>query len=88
MVSEPDTVVRKVLLSQQRGATAVVTEEAQVPMTAATLSTSMSFRAARTPASGFVWSSSLTSSTRRPSTPPAALTCSTTQVMDLRMEGP
>src|SRR5215469_4774459 len=71
MESAPETVVRKVLLSQHRGATAVVTAEAQVPMMATTLSTSMSFRAARTPASGLVWSSSLTSSTRRPSTPPA-----------------
>ena len=88
MESEPDTVVRKVLLSQHRGATAVVTDDAHVPMIAATLSTSISLRAARTPASGLVWSSSLTSSTRRPSTPPAPLTCSTTHAMDLRMDGP
>ena len=46
------------LLSQQSGATAVVTDEAQVPMMAETLSTSISLRAARTPASGLVWSSS------------------------------
>src|SRR5256885_172754 len=72
MVSEPDTVVRNVLLSQQSGATAVVTAEAHVPMMATTLSTSISLRAARTAASGLVWSSSLTRCTWRPSTPPAA----------------
>ena len=46
MVSDPDTVVRKVLDSQHSGATAVVTAEAQVPMMAATLSTSTSLRGA------------------------------------------
>ena len=88
MVSEPDTVVRNVLLSQQRGATAVVTAEAQVPMMAATLSTSMSLRAARTAASGFVWSSSLTSWIGWPRTPPAALTSWATHSIALRIEGP
>ena len=88
MVSEPDTVVRKVLLSQQSGATAVVTAEAQVPMIAATLSTSISLRAARTAASGLVWSSSLTSWIWRPSTPPAAFTSWATNSIALRIEGP
>src|SRR5258708_11160530 len=50
--SAPDTVHRNVLLSQHSGATAVVTDEAQVPMMAETLSTSISLLAARTPASG------------------------------------
>ena len=86
--SAPDTVQRKVLLSQQSGATAVVTDEAQVPMIAATLSTSISLRAARTPASGLVWSSSLTSSILRPSTPPAVLTSSTTAAATLAIAGP
>src|SRR6185503_19442884 len=88
MVSDPDTVVRKVLDSQQSGATAVVTAEAQVPMIAATLSTSMSLRAARTAASGLVWSSSLASSILRPSTPPAAFTSPTTHSIARRMGGP
>ena len=88
MLSAPDTVVRNVLLSQQSGATAVVTPEAHVPMIAATRSTSISLRAARTPASGFVWSSSLASCTRRPSTPPAAFTCATTHSIALRIDGP
>ena len=46
------------MLSQHTGATAVVTAEAQVPMMTGTLSTSISLRAARTAASGLVWSSS------------------------------
>src|SRR4029450_4782570 len=88
MVSEPDTVVRNVLDSQQSGATAVVTAEAHVPMIAATLSTSMSLRAARTAASGLVWSSSAESWTWRPMMPPAALTSPTTHSMALRIGGP
>ena len=88
MLSAPDTVVRKVLLSQQSGATAVVTAEAHVPMIAATRSTSISLRAARTAASGLVWSSSLKSRIRRPSTPPAPLTCSTTHSIAVRIDGP
>ena len=60
MLSAPDTVVRKVLLSQHTGATAEVTADAQVPMMTGTLSTSISLRAARTAASGLVWSSSTT----------------------------
>ena len=88
IVSAPDTVHRKVLFSQHSGATAVVTDEAQVPRMAATLSTSISLRAARTAASGLVWSSSLESWTRRPSTPPAALTSSTTAAATLAMAGP
>ncbi len=47
-----------VLLSQHSGATAVVTEDAQVPMIALTWSASISLRAARTAASGLVWVSS------------------------------
>ncbi len=77
-----------VLLSQQSGATAVVTDEAQVPMMAETLSTSISLRAARTAGSGLVWSSSLTSTTLRPSTPPAELTASTTAAAALAIVGP
>src|SRR5579871_5361742 len=88
MLSAPETVQRKVLLSQQSGATAVVTDEAQVPMIADTLSTSISLRAARTPASGLVWSSSLTSWILRPSTPPAELTSSMTAPATLAMVGP
>jgi hypothetical protein len=88
MLSAPETVVRKVLDSQQSGATAVVTPEAQVPMTAATLSTSISLRAARTAASGLVWSSSLASSTLRPRIPPAALTSPATHSIALRIDGP
>ena len=76
------------MLSQQSGATAVVTDDAQVPMIADTLSTSISLRAARTPASGLVWSSSLTSYDLRPSTPPAALTSSTTAAATLAITGP
>ena len=87
-VTEPDTVVRNVFDSQQSGATAVVTAEAHVPMIAATLSRSISLRAARTPASGFVWSSSLTSSSLRPSTPPAALISPATHCIALSIEGP
>ncbi len=66
----------------------MVTAEAQVPMTAATLSTSMSLRAARTAASGLVWSSSLASSILRPSTPPAAFTSLTTHSIARRIDGP
>src|SRR5476651_840023 len=86
--SAPDTVHRKVLFSQHNGATAVVTDEAQVPRIAATLSTSISLRAARTPASGLVWSSSLTTTTLRPSTPPAAFTSSTMAAATLAIAGP
>ena len=57
-------------------------------MMAATLSTSTSLRAARTAASGLVWSSSLTSSILRPSTPPAAFTSPATHSIALRMDGP
>lgn len=84
--SEPDTVVRNVFDSQQSGATAVVTDDAHVPMIAATLSTSMSLRAARTAASGFVWSSSLKSWIRRPAMPPAPLICSATHSIALRID--
>jgi hypothetical protein len=88
MESAPETVARKVFDSQQSGATAVVTADDQVPTMAETLSTSMSFRAARTPASGLVWSSSEMSWTGRPSTPPAAFTSSTTALAQLAMTGP
>ena len=57
-------------------------------MMAATLSASMSLRAARTAASGLVWSSSLTSSILRPSAPPAPFTSEVTHSIALRMEGP
>ncbi len=58
MLSAPETVKSIVRLSHARGATAVVTALAQVPMMAATRSTSISLRAARTAASGLVWVSS------------------------------
>src|SRR5262245_8883699 len=88
MESAPETVHRKVLDSQHRGATALVTAEAQVPMITGTLLTSISLRAARTAASGLVWSSSTTVSICRPSTPPALLTSSITACMALSMRGP
>ena len=88
MVSEPETVKSMVPLSQQSGATAVVTEEAQVPMIATAPSTSISLRAARTAASGAVWSSSETSVISRPSTPPAAFTSATTPATASRIGGP
>ncbi len=46
--------MRKTLASTQSGLTASVTAEAQVETMATTLLTSMSLRAARTPASAFV----------------------------------
>ena len=73
---------------QQTGATAVVTDEAQVPMIAATLSTSMSLRAARSPASGLVWSSSERITSSRPSTPPALLISSAARLTVSAMAGP
>src|SRR5712692_5156264 len=88
MVSAPETVVRNVLLSQHKGATAVVTAEAQVPMMTGTRSTSMSLRAAFTAASGLVWSSSMMNSICRPSRPPAALTSLATACMPASMRGP
>ena len=87
-MSEPETVVRNVRDSQQSGATAVVTADAHVPMIAATLSRSISLRAARTPASGLVWSSSLTSWILRPRTPPAALISPATHCIALSIDGP
>src|SRR5438445_148074 len=48
----------KTLASTQSGLTASVTAEAHVETIATTLLTSISLRAARTPASAFVWSSS------------------------------
>ena len=74
--------------SQQRGATALHTAEAQVPITVITLSTSISLWAARTPFSGLVWLSSVTSWTWRPSTPPAAFTSSITSFWLALIEGP
>src|SRR4029450_4837199 len=88
MESAPDTVHRKVLDSQQTGATALVTAEAQVPMITGTLLTSISLRAARTAASGLVRPSSPTVSILRPSTPPDLLTSSITACMALSMRGP
>ncbi len=88
MLSAPETVNSITLFSQHSGATAVVTALAQVPMTALTRSTSISLRAARTPASGLVSSSSLTSSIGRPSTPPAALISATTACSVLIIGGP
>ena len=52
MESAPETVNSMVRLSQHSGATAVVTALAQGPTTATTLFTSISLRAARTPACG------------------------------------
>ncbi len=55
---------------------------------ATTRSTSISLRAARTPASGLVASSSTTISTGRPSTPPFALTSSATDFATVASAGP
>src|SRR5579872_903083 len=88
MESAPDTVARNVLLSQQTGATAVVTADAQVPMITGTLSTFTSFCAARTAASGLVSSSSTTSSILRPSNPPAPLMSFATACIAFSMRGP
>ena len=88
MKSAPDTVHRNVFDSQHTGATALVTAEAHVPMMTGTLSTSISLRAARTAASGLVWSSSTTVSILRPRTPPALFTSSITPCMALSMRGP
>jgi hypothetical protein len=74
--------------SQQSGATPVVTELAQVPISACTRSTSISLRAPRTPASGLVWSSSNTRRIGRPRTPPASLASATTPWMARSMAGP
>ena len=57
-------------------------------MMTGTLSTSISLRAARTAASGLVWSSSTTVSILRPSTPPALLTSSITACIAFSMRGP
>ena len=62
------------LFSQQSGSTALPTADAHTLMIAETLSTSISLRAARTPASALVWSSSARYSSLRPSRPPAAFT--------------
>jgi len=86
--SAPETVVRNVLLSQHNGATADVTADAHVPMIAGTFVTSISLRAARTAASGLVWPSSTTSTTLRPSNPPAVLTSSMTACIALAIRGP
>ena len=88
MLSAPDTVNSMVRLSQHSGATAAVTALAQVPRMAETLPTSISLRAARTPESGLVSSSSDCSSMRRPFTPPAAFTASTTARAALTIAGP
>ncbi len=77
MLSAPEAVHSTVLLSQHRGAIAEVTADAYEPPMATTLSTSISLRAARTAASGLLWSSSMTTSTLRPRTPPAALISAT-----------
>src|SRR3990172_665641 len=58
------------------GATASVTALDQVPMMACTRLTSTSFRAPRTPASGFVWVSSVKSWIGLPATPPPLLVSS------------
>ena len=88
MLSAPETVMMKVLLSQHTGATADVTADAQVPRMTETLSTSISLRAARTAASGLVWSSSMIALMRRPITPPALLTSSNTSCIAFSMRGP
>jgi len=68
----------KTLASTQSGLTARVTAEAHVETIATTLLTSISLRAARTPASALVWSSSWKSWMGRPLIPPALLIRSTT----------
>src|SRR6516162_4841070 len=88
MESAPDTVHKKVFDSQHSGATALVTADAQVPMITGTLSTSISLWAARTAASGLVWSSSTIVSILRPRTPSPLLTSSITACIALSMRGP
>src|SRR6266446_1086354 len=78
----------KTFASTQSGLTARVTAEAHVETIATTLLTSMSLRAARTPASAFVWSSSWKSCTGRPWIPPALLIRSTTATTERCMSGP
>src|SRR2546425_5247238 len=76
------------LASTQSGLTARVTAEAHVETMATTLLTSISLRAARTPASAFVWSSSWKSWMGRPLIPPALLIRSTTATTERCMSGP
>src|SRR5262249_36875140 len=87
-LSAPDTPMRKTLASTQSGLTASVTAEAHVETMATTLLTSMSLRAARTPDSALVWSSSWKSWIGRPWMPPALLIRSTTATTDRCMSGP
>src|SRR5437867_5371126 len=78
----------KTLASTQSGLTASVTAEAHVETIATTLLTSISLRAARTPASAFVWSSSWKSWMGRALIPPALLIRSTTATTERCMSGP
>ena len=87
-LSAPDTPMTKTFASTQRGLTARVTAEAHVATIATTRLTSISLRAARTPASAFVWSSSWKSWRGRPLIPPALLIRSTTATTDRCMSGP
>src|SRR5262245_30690255 len=80
--------MRNACASTHSGRTASVTAEAQVETMAMTLLTSISLRAARTPASALVWSSSWKSCTGRPRMPPALLIRSTTATTDRCMSGP
>src|SRR5215470_3004880 len=86
--SAPDTPMRKTLASTHRGLMARVTAEAQVATMATTLLTSISLRAARTPASALVWSSSWKSWMVRPLIPPALLIRSTTATTERCISGP
>src|SRR5262245_44561623 len=86
--SAPETPMRNTCASTQRGLTARVTAEAQVETIATTLLTSISLRAARTPASALVWSSSWKSCTGRPWMPPLLLIRSTTATTERCMSGP
>src|SRR5438034_9982308 len=78
----------KTLASTQSGLTARVTAEAHVETIATTLFTSISLRAARTPASALVWSSSWKSWIGRPLIPPALLIRSTTATTERCILGP
>src|SRR5436190_980259 len=86
-LSAPDTPMTKTLASTQSGLTASVTAEAHVETIATTLLTSISLRAARTPASAVGWSSSWKSWMGRALIPPALLIRSTTATTERCMSG-
>jgi hypothetical protein len=79
-----DTPVNKgSLYFSATGMIAAVAELQNAPVSAATLSRTMSFSAAFTELAGLHWPSSMMSSIFRPSTPPAALRRSTASLAPL-----